>query len=219
VLGFKTIIKPSKKKVKIHLERLAEVVRAGKSVDQKALIRSLNPIIKGWCLYYRSVCSVKTFNKTYACLHNLLRRWAQRRHPAKGKGWVVKKYWRYPEWTFGPKEGVPLRKHSDMKIRRHVKVQSGRSPFDGDWKYWASRQAYYPGVTGWLAMLLKRQEGKCAHCGMLFMPDDLLEVHHVDRDRKNNQRSNLSTLHRHCHDKAHGPGTGVNFKVSISDND
>jgi RNA-directed DNA polymerase len=218
-LGFKTIIKPSKKKVKLHQERLADIVKRLRSAPQKVLIKSLNPVIKGWCNYYRTVCSARRFQLIDAVLHNLLMRWAKWRHRSKGSQWVVRKYWQLPEWIFGPKEGVPLLTHSKTKIVRHVKVRGDKTPFDGDWKYWASRQAYYPGVTPWLAMLLKSQKGKCACCGMIFMPEDLLEVHHVylDADRKNFR---LEALHRHCHDKVHGPGRkAVELEESVHDED
>jgi RNA-directed DNA polymerase len=59
-LGFKTLIKPSKKKVKAQIEKLGKVVRKHKSSPQAALIKELNPIIKGWANYYATVCSKET---------------------------------------------------------------------------------------------------------------------------------------------------------------
>lgn len=112
-----------------------------------------------------------------------------------------------------------LYRHPKTKIGRHVKVRGDKSPFDGDWKYWTSRQAYYPGISPWLARLLKRQQGKCAHCGMLFLPDDLLEVHHVYHDAEKKEY-HLEALHRHCHDKVHGPGRkAINLEESVLDRD
>jgi len=35
------------------------------------------------------------------------------------------------------------------------------------------------------------------------MAEDLLEVHHRDGDRNNNQYAHLVLLHGHCHDVAH----------------
>jgi RNA-directed DNA polymerase len=98
-----------------------------------------------------------------------------------------------------------------------VKVTGKRSPFDGDWKYWASRQAYYPGVSFWLARLLKQQGGKCAHCGLMFTPEGPIEVHHVKREGK--RTGQLEALHRHCHDVVHGPEGAVNPEESASDKD
>jgi len=84
--------------------------------------------------------------------------------------------------------------------------------------YWAGRQGYYPGVSWWLTRLLKEQRGKCAHCGLFFMPGDLLETHHQDGEKANNKKRNLAALHRHCHDAVHGKG-GMEPKRSICDKD
>ena len=107
-----------------------------------------------------------------------------------------------PGWTFGPVGGPELFEHDRTPIVRHVKVLGSKSQLDGDWVYWAGRQGHYPGVSRWLAMLLKWQQGRCAHCGLYFMPGDLPELHH----RQGAQGKKLVALHRHCHDAVHGPG-------------
>jgi RNA-directed DNA polymerase len=217
-LGFKTIIKPSKAKMQLHGKRLSEVVTKLNAAPQEAVINTLNPIIRGWCNYYRTVCSSKAFGTLSSHMHQRLVRWAKRRHRNKGIGWTVRKYWQLPHWTFGPKGGPTLRRHSTTKIVRHVQIRGEKSPFDGDWKYWASRQAYYPGVSPWLAMLLKQQAGKCARCGMQFLPADQIEAHHVKQDGRRNGK--LQALHRHCHDSVHGPGEAlVEPQESVDDND
>jgi len=218
LLGFKTIITPSKKKVKLHQERLSDLVKHMRSVPQGKLIKTLNPIIKGWCNYYRTVCSRDTFKKVDLVLHHILMQWAKWRHSRKNTHWIVSKYWLMPKWTFGTKDGLVLRPHGKTNIVRHVKVAGHKSPYDGDWTYWASRQAYYPGVSPWLARVLKRQKGKCAHCGMLFLPEDLIECHHqLDENGKRNGL--LDALHRHCHDKVHGSGKAVEPDEGIHDKD
>ena len=203
-LGFKTIIKPSKEKVLLHHRKVAEIVRQMSSASQKDLINVLNPIIRGWSNYYRTVNSKKVFQKLDDRLYQILRSWARRRHHNKGARWIVRKYWRMPAWTFGCLEGPTLRKHAKTPIQRHVKVQGTRSPFDGDWTYWTSRMGRYPGISHWLAKLIKRQKGACYHCGLFFMPGALLEIHHIDGDRSNGLFWNLAAVHRHCHDRIHG---------------
>jgi len=203
-LGFKTHIKPSKEKVILHQKRLAEIVRGRRRVSQETLIRRLNPLIKGWCNYYRTVVSGATFEKVDDVLYHLLRRWANRRHPNKGRRWIAKKYWHFPPWIFGLPNGPTLFKHGMTKIVRHTKVRGDKSPFDGDWAYWATRMGHYPGIRPWLGMLIQRQHGQCAFCGLHFMPGDLIEVHHQDGDHSNAKHGNLEALHRHCHDRLHG---------------
>jgi len=204
-LGFKTLTKPSKAKVALHQRRLTAMIRRHRAAPQEALIRHLNPVIRGWCNYYRSAASSQTFHRARHLLFQSLYRWARRRHPDKGQRWIVRKYWRLPQWTFAPPKGTSLFEHDRTKIVRHVKVLGGKSPFDGDWTYWAGRQGHYPGISHWLSQLLKQQQGKCARCGLYFMPGDLPEVHHQDGEHSNNQRQNLVALHRHCHDVVHRP--------------
>jgi RNA-directed DNA polymerase len=84
-----------------------------------------------------------------------------------------------------------------------LKVQGERSPYDGDWVYWSKRKGEYPETPKQLAELIKEQEGKCSHCGQYFASDCLIEVHHVDRNRRNNKKTNLTAVHRHCHDIIH----------------
>ena len=59
-------------------------------------------------------------------------------------------------------------------------------------------QAHIPRV----AKLIKKQKGKCPHCGLHFTSEDLLEVDHIVPKIKGGKDtySNLQLLHRHCHD-------------------
>jgi RNA-directed DNA polymerase len=82
-------------------------------------------------------------------------------------------------------------------------MQGEKSPYDGDWVYWSTRRGQYPGTPKQLTELLKKQKGKCSHCGLYFNTDSLLETHHVDGNHNNNRRTNLTVVHRHCHDKLH----------------
>lgn len=48
LLGFKTIITPSKAKLKAHTHRIGKLIERHKAVPQFDLIAHLNPIIRGW---------------------------------------------------------------------------------------------------------------------------------------------------------------------------
>lgn len=96
-----------------------------------------------------------------------------------------------------------LKKHSETPIVRHIKVQKNRSLYDGDLIYWSTRMGRHPEVPKGVSTLLKRQNGKCTHCGLLFKEGDLKEKDHIISRNQGgtNQYSNLQLLHRHCHDK------------------
>ena len=210
ILGIKTIIKPSKEKIKAHIQSLSNVIRKHRSSPQIALIRELNPIIRGWSNYYSAVCSKEEFSYCDSVLYSQLKRWGERRHPNKSRTWTANKYWHSSgnrNWLFGVKqEGqitFELLEQKKTPIVRHTKVKGNKSPFDGDFTYWSSRIGKYLGVSASKAKLLKKQKGKCNHCGIYFKDGDLLEIDHIIPTSKGGEDkyTNLQLLHRHCHDE------------------
>ena len=95
-----------------------------------------------------------------------------------------------------------LLKHGETPIVRHEKVKGEASPYDGNLIYWSSRRGTHPEVTPRVATLLKKQKGKCTHCGLYFREEDVLEVDHIIPRTKGgkDEYKNLQILHRHCHD-------------------
>lgn len=206
LLGFKTFIKPSPTAIKRHQQALRENVRRHKHTEQIKLIKNLNPFIKGWCRYYAAVVSKEVFAKVGHVLFQQLLAWAIGRHPKKSKDWIVHKYWSFTKghrWDFQPaSSGVELYQHSATPIRRHVKVQARRSPYDGDWVYWGTRLGRHPQISLRVARLLKKQAGTCWECGLFFRDGEMLEVDHVIPSHLGGVDAsyNLQLLHRHCHD-------------------
>jgi RNA-directed DNA polymerase len=205
-LGYKTLIKPAKANIQEHLAELGRVIQRGKALPQGALIRQLNPKIRGWANYYRTSVSQAVFERLDFLLWEKLRSWAQRRHPNKTAPWAVQRYWRWLDTrrTFATPATDPapvhLHTHSEVVITRHVKVTGHRSPYDGDWVYWSSRRGRHPTVNTRLAKLLQRQRGRCAYCGLFFQHEDHLEMDHISGDRQDSRYANLQALHGHCHD-------------------
>ncbi|MGF1488366.1 MAG: group II intron reverse transcriptase/maturase [Prochloraceae cyanobacterium] len=185
-LGFKTIITPSKESQKRHYKNIAEVIDKHRGQSQKVLIINLNPIIMGWCNYFRSVCSEKVFEKLDHLIWWKLLKWGKHRHNNKGIKWISDRYWQSiggDNWVFATRqEGTnPMRllKHSSVEIIRYVKVKGDASPYDGNLVYWSSRMGKHPEMPGRTASLLKRQKGKCAHCGLWFIEEDVIELDHI----------------------------------------
>ncbi|MEB3883697.1 reverse transcriptase domain-containing protein, partial [Lyngbya sp. CCY1209] len=75
LLGFVTHVKPNKKAIKAHIEKVKEVIKKYKTAPQAALIKHLNPIITGWAKYYSGVVSKEIFNKLDNILWQQLRAW------------------------------------------------------------------------------------------------------------------------------------------------
>ena len=208
-LGHKLIIKPSKESIKKHLTKIEDVIDKHRASKTEKVIGMLNPIIRGWSNYFRGAISSETFKLLDHLTYLKLRRWANRRHPNKGKKWVKDKYWKSIEkrnWVFSEtyenEITCTLINHSDTKIVRHVKVRGAKSPYDGDFIYWSQRLSTYPEISTRVRTLLKRQKGECILCKLSFTSQDILEVDHIKPRSQggNDTYKNLQLLHRHCHD-------------------
>jgi RNA-directed DNA polymerase len=205
-LGFKTLIKPAKGKVQDHLAALGRIIKRGKALPQGQLIRQLNPIMRGWANYYRVGVSHAVYERLDHLTWIKLRHWARWRHPRKSTAWAIRRYWHRvgTRLTFATSatdpDAVHLLAHSEVPMTRHVKVQGNRSPYDGDWVYWSTRQGRHPNVGARLARLLKQQHGRCRRCGLFFQHDDRIEVDHVNGNHRDSRSVNLQALHGHCHD-------------------
>jgi RNA-directed DNA polymerase len=205
-LGFKTLITPSKIKLKRHTEKIGKLIEFHKTVEQSELIARLNPLIRGWANYYSTVVSKRTYALADTILFSQLLAWAKHRHPNKSQKWICRKYWQtigLRHWVFKPtNQGISLLKYGDTPIIRHIKVQGNRSPFDGDWVYWSSRMGRHPEAPSRVAILLKKQNGKCAYCGLFFSDGEVMEIDHkIPRNcGGKDSYDNLQLLHGHCHD-------------------
>lgn len=213
-LGFKTIIKPSEEAVHRHLLRIKEEIQKHLSHKQEQLIGALNRIIRGWCNYHRKVSASKTFAKITHLTWLKLMRWAKRRHSNKSVKWIHQKYWPPGEtnWNFRTTDGKRLMKHSEFSITRHIKVRDKKSPYDGDWSYWATRMGKHPELPLKKAKLLKMQHGRCVFCGLYFKDGDTMEMDHITPKSQGGRDTykNMQLLHRHCHDrKTRGDKTPV----------
>ena len=209
LLGFGTIITPSSQKIKVHYEKIVSTINAHKCAPQSALIRNLNPIIRGWANYYSTVVSKEAYSQLDNLVYLKLRVWAKRRHNSKTPKWIARKYWQTiggDNWVFAtPQKGKnPMRlfRHSSTPIVRHVKVKGEASPYDGDLIYWSSRMGSHPEATIRMSSLLKKQKGKCNHCGLHFREEDVLEIDHITPKSLGgkDEYKNLQILHKHCHD-------------------
>lgn len=203
---YATLIKPSKEALQRHLIAIRQLLRSHRGESQDTVIRNLNPLIKGWSNYYKTVVARKIFEKADHLMFQKLWRWARYRHPQKGRRWVKDRYFlrhRNNHWRFKTIDHKLLAMHSDYRIKYFVKVKDRRSPYDGDHIYWSARMGRYPTLSPRVAEFLKKQQGRCKSCGLYFRPLDILEVHHADGHHGNNQPSNLVLLHGHCHDRVH----------------
>ncbi len=83
----------------------------------------------------------------------------------------------------------------------HVMVKGTKSPYDGDGTYWSERKSkLYDGET---SKTLKKQNHKCASCGLKFIDEERVHLHHIDGNHANWKKNNLEAIHESCHDYKH----------------
>lgn len=115
------------------------------------MIRTLNPMIRGWANYHRHIAANDAFRAMDSQIYRYLRDWAKRRHPHKGKKWLTQKYWHSgpKSWVFSVVEKTPTGKRrvelihaTSIRIERHIKIRGAANPFDPkDAEYFEKRIA------------------------------------------------------------------------------
>ncbi len=128
----KLIIKPSKSSIKSVIRKCSNIIlKDGKAMTQKELIRRLNPVIRGWTNYHKHVVASQAFSNLNNTLYLMLQQWAKHRHPNKNKRWWLNRYWHEyngKPWTFMTDE-YTLNNLRRIHIARHQRLQISRNPF------------------------------------------------------------------------------------------
>ena len=175
------LIKPSRAAVKRVRTRLAAEVKALHGANAQAVIAALNPIIRGWAAYYRTVVSKEIFSSLDTYVWQLTWRWAKRAHPNKPTRWVQARYFgafhptRADRWIFGDRDtGRYVFKFSWTPIVRHRMVKGASSVDDPQLTgYWTERRRRNkPPVGPLLLRLLQAQQWRCPGCGELLLHAD-----------------------------------------------
>lgn len=225
----KLLIKPSKTNVAAFLKKIRSVVKGNKAMDQGSLIKILNPMIQGWANYHQHVVCKGTFARVDHEIWRVLWRWANRRHPAKSRVWIKKRYFHsvgFRNWVFAVQtdirlsDGSPvlaaLKKTEDTPIRRHRQIRIEANPFDPQWEIYFEDRASFrmqQSLRGRkkLVNLWLSQRRCCALCSQLITLETKWHVHHLIRrvDGGTDEISNLVMLHPVCHSQIHASGIKV----------
>jgi RNA-directed DNA polymerase len=169
----KLLIKPSKTAIRRIRRRLRDELRSLRGSNAQAVLKRLNPIIRGWAAYYRTQVSAEAFGKLDRYLWKLTLRWATVSHSNKPTHWVIARYFgqfnkaRQDKWVFGHRHtGGYLHRFAWTNIVRHTIVKHRASPDDPELAdYWAWRRRKAPLPINRTALRLHRQQdGRCAIC-------------------------------------------------------
>jgi RNA-directed DNA polymerase len=146
----------------------------------------LAPLVRGWRQYHKNCKMDGSRNSLYHIQYRTL---------------VVfnkeKKQNRYSSKTLLDK-AFPAVPYSENK---HIKVRGTKSPYDGDVVYWSERNSKL--YTDMTSEALKRQKHSCKSCGLKFIGEERVHLHHVDGNHENWKPKNLVAIHESCHDYLH----------------
>lgn len=211
----KLLIKPSKKNIHTFLDSIRKIVKSARSMSQTELIRLLNPKIRGWAYYHRSIVASKTYSSVDKAIWETLWRWSLRRHPSKGRRWVHARYF----------HRIGLRQHcfqatikehgktvtdtlfhaGDVAIVRHIKIKQQATPFDMVYdSYFQERisQKWKNNKSGKLKVmaLWKRQLGSCPMCleKITKLSNWVVHWHKSKLEGGSDTLDNLCLLHPKC---------------------
>jgi RNA-directed DNA polymerase len=212
--GFKLLIKPSKKAIKRKRMELRELWLGLKGHSVEAVLKTLNPIIRGWAAYYRPVVSSRVFQRMDDWMYTRARRYTKHMHPEKPERWRIQRYWgklnpeRNDNWVFGDKQtGAYLLKFSWTRIVRHPMVRGTASPDDPNLReyWWKRRRVNIRHLSASDVRLAEAQDWTCPICGMHLMNGEELHRHHrvPKGEGGSNASSNREFVHLYCHQQRH----------------
>lgn len=107
--GYKLLIKPSKESVQKLKSSLRQEWMKLKGTNIIAVLKRLNPIIRGWTNYFRIGVSKEIFESIDHWIFKRCVRYVRFTHPTKSWKWCSSKYWgklnskRDDQWVFGDK--------------------------------------------------------------------------------------------------------------------
>lgn len=220
--GWKLLIKPSKKSVQKIRDKLRDqwLSLAGQNVV--AILKNLNPVIRGWANYFRIGVAAKTFGSLDNWMIHREIRYGKRTHPTKPWYWVKHKYFgrlnldRDDNWVFGDKRfGAYLLKFKWFPIVRHALVPGNFSPDDAELReYWAKRNtAKAKDLKLDKQKIAIRQKGKCTRCGESLFNGEEIHKHRRIPGKEGGTYTygNTELIHLYCHQQIHATENRVNM--------
>lgn len=212
-IGYKKgifLITPAKAKVLLLKKRLKRIVKALRHRPPLVVIMTLNPILRGWAQYYKSVNATKTFASLRHYLWELMWMWCRTRHPTMPLGRLRRKYFTRlggNRWVFHARNAanqtVTLVQIGWTKLARHTLCANLNPYLPENRGYYLARQGASSRtlLTAHQTKLRQRQQGVCPVCATELHNGEPLDVHHILPRTQGGKDTlgNLLLLHQFCH--------------------
>jgi len=120
---------PSKKALASIVGKVREATRRNQARNLANLLRhKLNPMIRGWCMYFRYGASKATFCYLAAFVWRRVYRWVLKRHPKTSIGELRRRY--FPGWK--PTDGGAQLYYADQTVVTRYRYRGARIPTPWD---------------------------------------------------------------------------------------
>jgi RNA-directed DNA polymerase len=171
-------------KIPILMDRAWQCL--AKSALEPAQAEKLAPVVRGWRNYHKFCKMDGSRNSLWFINHRAFK--VFNKEPKQDKYSVIKLI----------EKAFPAVPYSE---NRHINVTGDKSPYDGDISYWSERNSkLYDGHT---SKAIKKQDRKCIACGLTFIGEEKIHLHHLDGNHDNWDKKNLVAIHESCHDYIH----------------
>ena len=212
--GYKLLITPSPESVRRIKARLRDEWLNLRGANAEAVIRRLNPLIRGWAEYFRRQCGSRVFHDLDYFMWRRECRYVKRAHPHKSWSWRKHRYWgrfhsqRQDQWVFGcAATGHYLLKFAWCGIKRHILVRGTASPDDPSLKeYWRRRTRHDAQYLPPSKRKIAQQQGYiCPGCGESLCNGEEIQIHHLLPRQQGGRDAyqNLTLRHLYCHQQVH----------------
>ncbi|MCA1700493.1 MAG: group II intron reverse transcriptase/maturase [Actinobacteria bacterium] len=124
---------PSKRSLAAVKAKVRQITRSGYNQTLAELLHRLNPVLRGWCAYFRCGVSSQTFAYLDAFAWRRVLRWLRRKYPKRNMRWLLGHY--LPRWR--PTDGT-------VTLVRPAKVATTRYRYRG-------AKIATPWEAGWIA--------------------------------------------------------------------
>jgi group II intron reverse transcriptase/maturase len=172
---------PSEANYKAFRKKVKTIIN-NSNYGAKVKAEKLAPIVRGWRNYHRFCKMNGSRNSLW---HTRLRTYKVFNKETKQNRYSCEKL---------IDKAFPAIPYSENK---YINVKGNKSPYDGDMVYWSERNSkLYDGTT---SKALKKQSHSCKNCGLKFVGDEKVHLHHVDGNHNNWKLKNLVAIHESCH--------------------
>jgi RNA-directed DNA polymerase len=119
---------PSKRSLQAVKAKVKEITRSDSNQPLGQLLHRLNPVLRGWCAYFRPGVSSRTFNYLRAYTWRRVVRWLRRKHRRANWRWLKRRY--LPGWW--PTDGATaLYNPGGVRTTRyHYRGKSIQTPWE-----------------------------------------------------------------------------------------